>query len=421
MRKGYILLACALSALTAPAQDKWQGSVEFEPTFWTYKGATPSLGLNFTATRSVNEIMSLGFGLGIAESAKFQGNPTMPVFIRAHVEQSSAERKLSPFVNLDLGYSMNFDNFDYGAVIINPTVGVRYGHVSLGVGYMGSIGTWSGAKMSSGINLRLAYHFGYHKPDPNSPLRRFCRKLEFSFDLGTDIPFISPVKNETEWARQQLWYYDDPLEPAEFRATARQFFMPGPSASASLLYPVWKNLYLGLNLSFNSIASRKLPIDKIYKDGKELPVSEYGEERLYGYGFHSNGNKIEKEAATDFFYNLTLNARIKYKIKELTFGKGFYPFAQIDLGGTVYNSNDYRHRKGFNFAPAIGLSKDVRGGKSSIDLTIGLSTLRCTKYIATDHWEVQARNYQHYEIMPSLDEVGYKNTNTLRIAIGYTF
>lgn len=289
MRKGYILLACALSALTAPAQDKWQGSVEFEPTFWTYKGATPSLGLNFTATRSVNEIMSLGFGLGIAESAKFQGNPTMPVFIRAHVEQSSAERKLSPFVNLDLGYSMNFDNFDYGAVIINPTVGVRYGHVSLGVGYMGSIGTWSGAKMSSGINLRLAYHFGYHKPDPNSPLRRFCRKLEFSFDLGTDIPFISPVKNETEWARHEApygyySYYNilDPLDPAEFRATSRQFYMPGPSASVSLLYPVWKNLYLGVNLGFNSIVSRKLPIDKIYKDGKELPASKYREEKLHG-------------------------------------------------------------------------------------------------------------------------------------------
>lgn len=71
-------------------------------------------------------------------------------------------------------------------MIINPTIGVRYGAFSLGVGYYGYKPNKNGVKISNSVNIRIGYNFGYHYS--KSPFAEALRDLEFSIDLGSRFP-----------------------------------------------------------------------------------------------------------------------------------------------------------------------------------------------------------------------------------------
>lgn len=75
----------------------------------------------------------------------------------------------------------------------------------------------------------------------------------------------------------------------------------------------------------------------------------------------------------DFIY-LPIALRSRYNFKQATFAKKFYPWLQLDLGGAFRNGGDYKVGS-FLARPAVGISMDVRGGKSALDLSVGYSSV----------------------------------------------
>ena len=146
--RGFLGIATLLGATALPAQttDNWYSTVEFNPVFSTQSGGEPSFNINYTFNRKVADYVSLGAGVGIEESWKFKGTPMLPVFARVQAEDFS--KTFSPFARFDIGYEAGFGDVK-GGLMINPTVGVRYGALSLGVGYRGFKSSISGSKKSS--------------------------------------------------------------------------------------------------------------------------------------------------------------------------------------------------------------------------------------------------------------------------------
>lgn len=117
----------------------------------------------------------------------------------------------------------------------------------------------------------------------------------------------------------------------------------------------------------------------------EMPVDNLYAGLSLGFGRYTD--KFQSNDYTDKTSEIYLNimARVRYKVKQLTFAEKFYPFAQADLGLSGFETK-------FAFNPAVGLSM-MTGKKESIDLTLGYSSIG----------------------------INDSNKGSLRIALGYTF
>lgn len=402
--RGLAAALCVATGLNALAQeqkpgDKWRGSVEFNPVFYTVKGATPGFDINLTATRKINDYVSAGFGIGVVESFNFSGAPTVPLFVRAHAEDFS--KQWSPYFDFDFGYGLNTDDIGLGALIINPTVGLRYGPVGIGVGYYGTKVLKEGYKMGNAVNVRLSYYFGYHRS--NSAFIRALRKLEFGIDLGVRFPWGGKVDDTASSPYPGL----DAPAGTTWEATVTNKFTVAGDINLSLLYPVNNNLSVGIMAGFGLTPRKE----------KKTTTVVYPQEYL-----DRNPGSTSEWKNTDYRTMIPIALRGKYRFRQISVADRFYPFAALDLGVAV--NLDSRKETSFYWSPTVGLALDVAGGRHSVEL--GLSYVPQTVDKQEYHYDSSYGSFyetwtRYNSETGEMEEVGSTTLGGLRISLGYTF
>ena len=152
MKKVLLTLALAATAICASAVNPF---VEFQPV---------QAGDNFTAfnfqggiTGKVHPNIGLGVGVGVTEKWNFDKGPLIPMFGR--VDVSGKLGSLTPFVSFDVGYELNTENTDHGAVLVDPMIGLKFGKWYGGIGYLGHCWTQGGHGTTSTFNMKIGYNF----------------------------------------------------------------------------------------------------------------------------------------------------------------------------------------------------------------------------------------------------------------------
>lgn len=115
----------------------------------------------FNVQGGIHEMMTsnigLGAGVGITEQWNFDNGPLIPIFVRGDISGKMGSFK--PFFSLDLGYAINTENTDWGAVVVNPMIGLNFGKVYAGIGYQALCWTPKNASASNCFNLKIGYNF----------------------------------------------------------------------------------------------------------------------------------------------------------------------------------------------------------------------------------------------------------------------
>lgn len=99
----------------------------------------------------------LGAGIGITEEWNFENGPLIPIFVRGNIHGSMGSFK--PFFSFDLGYAINTENTDWGAVVVNPMVGLNFGKWYAGIGYEAFCWTKKHAGATNCFNMKIGYNF----------------------------------------------------------------------------------------------------------------------------------------------------------------------------------------------------------------------------------------------------------------------
>jgi len=152
MKKLLIALVLGASALGASAISPF---LEFQPVI----AGDDHVSFNFQGgiTGKVHPHIRLGVGVGITEKWNFDSAPLIPIFARAQFETTIS--RLKPFVSFDVGYEINTDNTHWGAVLVNPMVGLQFGRWYGGIGYLAHCWTPSGSGTTSCFNMKIGYNF----------------------------------------------------------------------------------------------------------------------------------------------------------------------------------------------------------------------------------------------------------------------
>lgn len=152
MKKLLIALVLGASALGASAISPF---LEFQPVI----AGDDHVSFNFQGgiTGKVHPHIRLGAGVGITEKWNFDSAPLIPIFARAQFETTIS--RLKPFVSFDVGYEINTDNTHWGAVLVNPMVGLQFGRWYGGIGYLAHCWTPSGSGTTSCFNMKIGYNF----------------------------------------------------------------------------------------------------------------------------------------------------------------------------------------------------------------------------------------------------------------------
>ena len=152
MKKFLLSLVLGISALCASAVEPF---IEFQPIqagdYWT--------AFNFQGgfTAKVHPNIALGAGFGITERWNFDSAPLIPLFARLQFE--GRIRSLYPFFSFDVGYEINTEHTDCGAVLVNPMVGLKFNRCYFGIGYLGHCWTPKHADSTSCFNMKIGYNF----------------------------------------------------------------------------------------------------------------------------------------------------------------------------------------------------------------------------------------------------------------------
>lgn len=153
MKKLLLSLVLAITgALTASAVDPF---LEFQPI----QAGDGHVAFNVQGgiMTAVHPNINLGVGLGITEKWNFNSGPLIPIFARA--EFSGRLRSLRPFFSFDIGYEINTDDTHWGAVLVNPMVGLKFGNWYGGIGYLAHVWTPRHASATSCFNMKIGYCF----------------------------------------------------------------------------------------------------------------------------------------------------------------------------------------------------------------------------------------------------------------------
>ena len=143
MKKILLSVALGAAALSASAVNPF---LEFQPV---------QAGDHFTAFNiqggikgKVHPNIALGVGVGITEKWNFD-----------RAEFSGRLGSLNPFFSFDVGYELNTENTDHGAVLVNPMVGLNFGRWYGGIGYLGHCWTQGHSGTTSCFNMKIGYNF----------------------------------------------------------------------------------------------------------------------------------------------------------------------------------------------------------------------------------------------------------------------
>lgn len=413
--KSFLGIATLLTFQDSAAQssDKWLGTVELNPVFSTQSGADPMFNVNFAVTRRLNDYIGLGAGIGIEESFKFKGSPMLPVFARIHAEDYN--RKFSPYFNFDIGYEKGFGDNTSG-MLINPTVGIRYDAFSLGIGYRGFKSHVSGSKMASAISVNLAYTFGFHRPD--SEFIRALRKLEFSMSVSAVLCSSTAYDISEERTIIGTRNYTEHYEVGTQSTRSRLSYKSGGNLTLALTYPVYRNLYVGIAAGA-TVFKEKSAIEVGMDFLPGTAETYWGLESYQKFLANSRLRDGVREK-DDTQYNVYVAARLKYKLREFTLAKRFFPYVQMDLGGFVASTDNLKNS--VYFSPEIGMSMAV-GSRHSLDLGIGYTVINTQKYSLPDKDLGHIDPYsQYYYPLSGTAEYGKSaKRGAFKITLGYTF
>lgn len=176
MKKLFVFAAMAMMALTAFAQKDNSSFFEFQTDIPTIKGAKPSIGFKGGFLTGIDTNVRLGAGIGLTEDTQFNYAPNMPVFGRLEFRFNGTN--VRPFVDVDLGYSVNFEDFENGQVFINPMIGADFNKYYIGVGYLGSTAFSENSAWGNNIALRLGMRFG----GSFTPFVNFFKKITYGVE-----------------------------------------------------------------------------------------------------------------------------------------------------------------------------------------------------------------------------------------------
>lgn len=322
------------------ADDNWKGAAIFDAaTIPAVKSPQVSFGIGLKGTYTLNDYLGAGFGIGLTESWKFNSSPSVPIYLTAHAEDFSKD--FTPTFDFDMGVSCS----ENSSFFINPVIGVRYEQFGIGVGYLGAQAFKKGFGWGSNFNVRLAYYFGYHKTSQFKAFGCFLSQIQVGVELFSAFSLSSPKEG--------------------VRCAPRLAY----GLNLAFLYPIAKNIEFGPVVGF--------------------AVQQY------------------KENTDDYWNNdpsevyVPLSIRTKYRIREFSFGP-IHPFAQIDLGTKITISDSNPMKSSFLWSPSIGVSLDLREGRSSVDLGVCYQDVK----IATNAHNSDSKS---------------KTYGQIGVSIGYTF
>ncbi len=152
MKKQLLAIVLGAAAFSASAVSPF---LEFQPIQAGDNHTAFNIQGGFTAP--VHPNIALGLGVGITERWNFDQGPLIPLFGRA--EFSGKFQGLRPFFSFDVGYEINTENTDYGAVLVNPMIGLKFGQWYGGIGYLGHCWTPKHAGTTSCFNMKIGYTF----------------------------------------------------------------------------------------------------------------------------------------------------------------------------------------------------------------------------------------------------------------------
>lgn len=142
----------SIGSLVANAIDPF---VEFAPIIVGDNAA--SFNIQGGITQKVHSNIRIGAGAGFTQDWNFEYGPMIPVFVRAQAEKSFGG--ITPYLSFDLGYEINTDSSEYGAILVNPMLGVEIGRFYGGVGYLGHCYTEGDGITGSNFVFRLGVKF----------------------------------------------------------------------------------------------------------------------------------------------------------------------------------------------------------------------------------------------------------------------
>lgn len=152
MKKLFLTLIAAAASLSSFAVSPF---LEFAPI--VVGGDECRFNVQAGITESVHKNFNLGAGLGITEQWNFNCGPLIPIFVRGEVHGRVST--LHPFFSMDVGYAINTEDTYWGAVVVNPMIGLNFGQWYGGIGYEALCWTPKHASSTSCFNMKIGYHF----------------------------------------------------------------------------------------------------------------------------------------------------------------------------------------------------------------------------------------------------------------------
>lgn len=152
MKKFLLTIAASIAAASAFAISPF---LEFSPII--AGGNTTRFNVQGGISESMLPNLNLGAGIGITQQWNFENGPLIPIFVRGDFHGNVGG--FSPFFSLDLGYAINTENTSWGAVVVNPMVGLNFGRWYGGIGYEALCWTQKHAGSSNCFNMKIGYKF----------------------------------------------------------------------------------------------------------------------------------------------------------------------------------------------------------------------------------------------------------------------
>ena len=302
----------------------------------------PEVGWN------LSEQFYLGIVTGVETDEKFK-YLSIPIYIHPEVS-FDVPGKITPFFGIEGGCVINTQSVSDHANnevtgSINPMIGIRtpigkHTDFSLSFGYKRTIVLGGGGDY---LGFKAGVNFGCH----GTGFKRFMNNSLQSIEVET-----MSYSGKSEYSGSKY------IETERVKAVFGLHY--------SILFPIIDNLYLGPSIAVG-ICKEEYDWHRIEQDPEPSHQTD-----PYGY----------------------VLARARYQVKQLTFAKKFYPFAQVEAGLGIFSGTS------FACNAAVGISYEV-GSDNSIDLSVGYNTVAVEK--AGD------------------DDGGVENKGALRLALGYTF